>query len=255
MVNIVTGKGLKKGIEICRWRAAYPLVIYQAGSDKVKRVKSLIKVFIWMIFLMSSPLRGEAGESQRVLLGEDEFAHYVTWEIAGCPASLERGKREVHLLHFRHDCPQSLEEKLALLGRMLEKLVPDPEDRRSIRTLFVGRLVVTFPEFAQRLARAASGDPDWDAKRPWKEPGYANRYVFRLLKEGNFFPELNTTLKPLGFTVEVASVEKILMARPEDIPFGDTLLEQGADPDTKLPFDALTWFQLQLPAIASPSTP
>ena len=255
MVERVTANGLKKGREICRRKTIFPLVIHQAGSHKITRVKSLIKFFIWILFLLSSPVKGETGESQIVLLSEDEFAHYVTWEIEGCPASLERPKKETHLLHFRHDCPQPLEGKLALLGRMLETLVPDPEDRRSIRTLFVGRLVVTFPEFAQRLAQAASGDPDWDAKRPWKEPGYSNRFVFGLLKEGNFFPELNATLEPLGYTVEVASVEKILMARPADIPFGDVLLEQGADPETRLPFDALTWFQLQSPANAPPSSP
>ncbi|MGD9850959.1 MAG: hypothetical protein AB7T38_06815 [Nitrospirales bacterium] len=197
------------------------------------------------MFLLSYPVAGEAGEGQVVILGEDEFVYHATWEMDGCRVSLERQKKESHLLHFRHDCLQALEKKLALLVHMLEKLVPDLEDRRTIRTLFVGRIVQTFPEFAQRLARAASGDPNWDGKRPWREPGYSNRFVFQLMKEGNLFPELTAKLEPLGYAVEVASVEKILMAKPKDIPFGDMLLEQGANPKTKLPFDALTWFHLK----------
>ncbi len=35
------------------------------------------------------------------------------------------------------------------------------------------------------------------------------------------------------------------MAKPKDISFGSWLLEQGADPHTKLPFDAMTWFHLE----------
>lgn len=148
------------------------------------------------MFLLSYPVKGEAGEGQGVILVEDEFALQAIWKMDGCRASLERQKKESYLLHFRNDCHQALEEKLALLGRMLETLVPDFEDRRTIRTLFVGRIVQTFPEFAQRLARAASRDPNWDGKRPWREPGYSNRFVFQLMKESNLFPELFVKLEP-----------------------------------------------------------
>ncbi len=248
-------KELTRSREICLWQAMSPSVLHQAVDNKINSVKNLIGFFFWIMFLLSYPVTGEAGEGQDVILGEDEFAHQATWEMDGCRASLERPKKESHLLHFRNDCHQALEEKLALLGRMLETLVPDFEERRTIRTLFVGRIVQTFPEFAQRLARAASGDPDWDAKRPWKEPGYSNRFVFQLMKEGSLFPELNATLEPLGYGVEVASVEKILMAKPKDIPFGGVLLEQGADPETKIPFDALTWFHLKPISNIPPPSP
>ena len=186
-------------------------------------------------------------------MGEDKFALHAKVEIDGCRASLERRMKESHVLHFRNDCQQPLDEKLSLLKIMLETLVPDPDDRKAIRTLFVGRLVRPFPKVAQRMAMAASPSLDWDAKRPWKEPGYSNRFVFQLMKEETVFPELIAILEPLGYEVQIASVEKILMAKPKDISFGEALLEQGAAPKTKLPFDALTWFHLEpIPTPASP---
>ena len=124
-------------------------------------------------------------------------------------------------------------------------MIPQSEDRHTIRTLFVGRLVLTFPEIAQRLASAASESPEWDAKKAWKESGYSNRFVLQLLKQDHLFPELQEALDEFGFQVHIASVEKILMAKPKDISFGSWLLEQGADPQTKLPFDAMTWFHLE----------
>jgi len=196
-----------------------------------------------LIFLSYFPI-SEAKSLQPLVLVEDEFAHKVTTDLDGCRASLERRKKELNYLHFRNDCPQPLEAKLTLLSAMIEMLIPEAEDRHTISSLFVGRLVLTFPEIAQRLAKSASESPEWDQKRPWKEPGYSNRFVLQLMKHDNLFPELSETLKGFGYKVQVASVEKILMAKPKDTSFGDQLLEEGADPQIKLPFDALTWFSL-----------
>jgi hypothetical protein len=194
------------------------------------------------IVLLSAVVLGTAEATAPIVLVEGDYALRAIVDLDGCRASLERPKKELHYLHFRNDCQQPLEEKLALLKAMVETLVSDSEDRSTIRSLFVGRLVLTFPEFSQRLAKAASESPDWDPKRPWKEPGYSNRFVLHLMKQDNLFPELQTALDGFGYEVQVASVEKILMAKPKDIAFGDQLLEQGADPQIKLPFDAMMWF-------------
>jgi hypothetical protein len=186
-----------------------------------------------------------ADVSPEMVLTEDQSWQKAIMELDGCRVSLERRKVESDLLHFRHDCHQTLSEKLDLLKAMIKVLVPDLEGRRTIHTLFVGRLYPTFTEFAQRLGKVASESPEWDPKRPWKEPGYSNRFVFQLMRQENLFPELQKALDGFGYKVQVASVEKILIAKPKDIPFGSWLLEQGADPNTKLPFDAMTWFYLK----------
>ncbi|MDH5426743.1 MAG: hypothetical protein OEZ57_05870 [Nitrospirota bacterium] len=205
-----------------------------------------MKLFLSFVLLfLSSAVSGEMATLQPMALVEDEFSSRATVDIDACRASLERPNNHVSYLHFRNDCPQSLEEKLALLSAMIEMLIPDTEDRQTIRTLFVGRLVLTFPDIAQRLAKAASESSEWDAQRAWKEPGYSTRFVLQLLQQDHLFPELQEAMAGFGFQVHIASVEKILMAKPHDIKFGDWLLEQGAHPTIKLPFDALTWFHLE----------
>jgi len=197
-----------------------------------------------LIIFLSYSILSQAEPLQPLVRMEDEFAHTVTTDLDGCRASLERPNNHLNYLHFRNDCPQPLEAKLRLLSAMIEELLPESEDRHDIRTLFVGRLVLTFPDIAQRLAKSASESPEWEQKRPWKEPGYSNRFVLQLIKQDNLFPELSEALKGIGYKVQVASVEKILMAKPKDTSFGDQLLEEGADPQITLPFDAMTWFSL-----------
>jgi len=178
---------------------------------------------------------------------EDEFAHKVILNIHGCRASLERPKNNPSYLHFRHACGQSLQEKSILLISMIEILVPDFTERSTIHTLFVGRLLLTFPDIAQRVAKAASELTEWDPQRAWKEPGYSNRIFFQLLKQPHIFQEIKGALATFGYEVQVAWVEKVLMAEPKDLLFGAWLLAQGADPKTKLPFDAMVWFNLSNP--------
>ena len=213
--------------------------------NRMRQIRLAMSSLMALSVLVCALAMSHAQDSPGILLTEDEFERQAVTELDGCRVSLERRKKEAHLLHFRHDCRQPLEEKLALLKKLLETLVPDLDDRKALRTLFVGRLAVTFPELAQRVALAASQHQDWDYKRAWKESGYSNRFFLQLISEQDIFPELQDMLATLGFEVQVASVEKILMAKPKNIPFGPWLLEHGADPITKLPFDALTWFHLE----------
>ncbi len=201
--------------------------------------------FIFLFFLLIIEVSGAAEPTLAPVFVENEYGKKATMELDGCQASLERPTQQPDYLHFRNDCQQPLKEKLGLLKSMIEMLIPTSEDRHTIRTLFVGRLVLTFPEFAQRLAKAASESPEWDAKRAWKEPGYSNRFVLQLLKQDHLFPELGKVLAAFDYQVHISSVEKILMAKPQDISFGSWLLEQGAHPQIKLPFDAMTWFHLE----------
>ncbi len=183
---------------------------------------------------------------------EDEFSHKALIDLDGCQVSLERSKKDMHYLHFRHGCPQLLEEKLRLFQSMVEVLLPDVEDRFAITTLFVGRLVRTFPEYAQRLATIALESPEWDPKRAWSDSGYSNGVVMKFLQSPQFFLEMNDVLSELGFKGSVVSVEKVLMGMPHDLPFGLDLQAHPTALRTRLPFDAMTWLHLE-PIAPSPS--
>ena len=223
-------------------------------SPKNCAKNSIVFLLVFWIFL-ADPIGSLGYDIPDITLVEDEYEHRAIVELEECRVSLERRKKESHLVRYRHDCPQSLEQKLTLLKAMFLDLIPDKDDQKTIRTLFVGRILVTFPEFARRVSKAAVESPDWDPKRPWKEPGYSNKIFFNLMKKESIFPELKKIFGSLGYKIQVASVEKILMAKPQDIPFGSWLLEEGADPGTKLPFDAMTWFHLEpLPDPGLPSS-
>ncbi len=198
---------------------------------------------------LAQPISGievlEDGQEEKALIRRDQ-----------CTFSLERRKKEPGLFHFRYHHTQSLiadechrmvalEDKLEVLEALIVTLVPEPHERNSIHTLFAGRLVKTFPELAKRIALAAAISEDWDDKRAWKESGYANRSVRHWFMSPDVHRELADMLERLGFRIRSFSVEKVLMAKPQDIPFGDKLLEEGANPNSKLPFDAMTWVILE----------
>lgn len=181
--------------------------------------------------------------------GQEEQARLL---LGQCQFSLERRKTEPNLLHLRFFHAESLktdecnrvlvlEDKLKVLEALINTLVPEPHERRSIHTVFIGRLVKTFPELAERLTLAAVKSEDWDDKRSRKESGYSNRSVRHWLLSPDVHKELADMLERLGFRIRSFSVEKVFVAKPRDIPFGAKLLEAGAHPNIKLPFDAMTW--------------
>jgi len=182
----------------------------------------------------------------------DAHSRRIEAQVDGCAVSLEWRAVEPELIHYRNECSQSTEDKAALLASMLQKLLAECGAGCRPRTLFVGRMVETFPAFAQRLALAAFRSRAWDSVRARRESGFANRFCADLARQPGMFSELETALRPLGFAVSLTAVEKVLIARPKETPFGDWLLVQGVAPRSRVPFDALTWFRLASTVPAKP---
>lgn len=201
------------------------------------------------LLIAIAPLVGAAslfaGDSlPQFAIENDRGTTRVVAHVHGCRVSLERRTVEAHLLHLRHGCKQTLDEKMVLLQAMIEMLVPEPQARRNIHTLFIGRLVTTFPELAKRLAHAAARHPDWNPSRERQVPGSTNRFVATLAREAQILTELERAVAQAGYRVQAVSVEKVLIAPAQRLPFGTWLVEQGVAPDARLPFDALTWLRL-----------
>jgi hypothetical protein len=213
------------------------------------------RLLLALSFLVVAAAPGIGELSPTLKIHSDGDGLRVEAKVKECRASLERRYAEPRLLHFRNDCDQPLAEKVELLGRMIAELLPQAADRREIDSLFVGRLLLTFPDYARRLAKAASETPDWKPTRGWEDPGYANRVVREIANGAPIYLELQAVLRGLGYGAQVSGVEKVLMARPRDLAFADWLAAQGVDPNTRLPFDAMTWFRLspvQRPKLHSP---
>jgi hypothetical protein len=166
--------------------------------------------------------------------------------VDGCPVALESEPAEHGLfLRYRNDCPQPLADKLALLGGLAGALVPQPGPEKL--TLFVGRIVVTFPDIACEVAQTARARSAWDARRARKDSGYANSAFTTLLGAAPSVQLLSDTLAPWRLRLTRVSVEKVLADKPGRTPLANRI--GGTAP---VPFDALTYFIFEREAAANP---
>ena len=175
---------------------------------------------------------------------DDPATARITAVVEGCTATLERRRAEARVIHLRNECPQAAADKAALLARMVEALLPDAAARSAIESLFLGRLVRSFPDLATRLARAASASADWDPARARRQPERANALVYRLATEVALYTEIEAALRPLGWRVRPGPVEKVLIAPARDTPIREALLAQGVAAGTLVPYDAMVWLRL-----------
>ena len=131
-----------------------------------------------------------------------------------------------NILHLRSQSELPLKEQVAIISRILKKL---PKERR-FHTFFIGRLLNAFGAdrtLSERLSLAASQSALWDKEKGRPRSGHANQCVKEIANQAMIYPELREMFAKHGYEIEVSSVEKVLI-----------------DPQTKLPYDCLTWFSL-----------
>ena len=130
------------------------------------------------------------------------------------------------ILHLRSQSELPLKEQVAIISRILKKL---PKERR-FHTFFIGRLLNAFgtdKTMSERLSLAASQSSLWDKAKGRPRSGHANQCVKEIANQTMIYPELREIFAKHGYEIEVSGVEKVLI-----------------DPQTKLPYDCLTWFSL-----------
>jgi hypothetical protein len=131
-----------------------------------------------------------------------------------------------HILRLRSKSELPLKEQVGIISRILNK-VPK---KRKFRTFFIGRLIHVFGAdrtLSERLSLAASQSPLWDKEKGRPRSGHENKFVKEIANQAMIYPELQEMFAQHGYEIQVASVEKVLI-----------------DPQTKLPYDCMTWFSL-----------
>jgi len=199
---------------------------------EIKRVIVLLTLFYlgFVPFVM-----GASADSLALKKFSTEHDTGVEMTHEGCRASLERSRVDPDFLRLRFSHVEfrlemgfpsgchflSIDDRVVLLGRMIEMLVPDPDDRRTIHFLSVGRIEHTFPEVAQRLAKTAGKHPDWPGvrKRNRISPGAAEGFVSQIGNEAKVFPEIESALAPVGYRVYFAQMEKVLIRPAKKLPY------------------------------------
>lgn len=167
-------------------------------------------------------------------------------------ASTQAGDRRVTLevranepaLVLRADGPLAVDALATALPPLLSSLFPDGAMPDGLRSLSAPR-IETLPWLSERLAFAASRDPDWDATRGRARRGHENAVVGALLRREDLVRELAAPFARYGLAVQSVSAEKVLVGRAATLPFADRLRAAGVPDGARLPFDAQLWLRFQ----------
>jgi hypothetical protein len=105
-------------------------------------------------------------------------------------------------------------------------------DAPPLRGLGLGR-AVNLPWISEHLARAALHEPRWDTARGRDRKGDINGLAAALLSQPAFLRRLDAPFAGSAWAVRAVSVEKVLVAKAQDILPG---AGRG-----RVPFDAQVW--------------
>ncbi|OGP93357.1 MAG: hypothetical protein A2Z19_07020 [Deltaproteobacteria bacterium RBG_16_54_18] len=170
-------------------------------------------------------------EGPKIIIQYDRDAKETVYALADKSLSLtvyDTAGNE-HILRLRSNSKLPLKEQVGILTRMLKKL---PKERK-FRSFFVGRLIEAFGAdrtMSERLSLAASKSPLWEQAKGDPRIGSENKFVKEIANQAMIYPELKELFVRHGYEIQIANVEKVLI-----------------DPQTKLPYDCLTWFSLSRP--------
>jgi hypothetical protein len=183
---------------------------------------SLILFFVFSVVLPKGP---------KIVVLYDPLTKETVYALEDKSISLTTDDTEgdEHILHLRSRSELPLKEQVAIISRIVKKL---PKER-GFRTFFVGRLIHAFgadKTMSERLSLAASKSPLWDQAKGDPRIGHENKFVKEIANRAMIYPELKEMFASHGYEIQVSTVEKVLI-----------------DPQTKLPYDCITWFSLSKP--------
>ena len=164
----------------------------------------------------------------KIILQHNKDIKQTVYSVEDNSLSLTTYDTEIneHVLRLRSKSDLPLKVQVKIISKILKK-VPK---KRQFRTFFIGRLMNAFgtdKTLSERLSLAASKSPLWDKEKGRPRSGHENQCVKEIANQTMIYPELREMFAKHGYEIEISSVEKVLI-----------------DPQTKLPYDCLTWFSL-----------
>lgn len=211
-----------------------------------RRTPQIIRgVAVFVMAVLASVVFDASARAAEPPITTTSSADVTTFSVAfaDCTARLIRQAGEP-VLTYENACHQELDTKVATLARMLDTALPGRLDRADGVMLRVESLAETFPEFAKRLAQAASRSPEWYGERAKRDPGFGNPLVVKVANTTPIYRELQEALRPLDLRVQLVRVANVQVALPADTPFRFWLADRGINPREQVPFDAEAWFRV-----------
>lgn len=151
------------------------------------------------------------------------------------------------ILRLRSNSTRPFKNQVDLLSNIVKRVFKEI-DKQSIHTLFIGRLISAFcknnTEMSERLALSADTSSLWDTAKGSGVSAHENIAVKAIANEAHIFAELSKIFAEHMLDIRVTRVEKVLIAQPDMIPFGDKLRNKGVKSTSRVPYDCLTWFSI-----------
>ena len=179
-------------------------------------------------------------QSQETTYTATSGACRISWIVSSL--AINRG-----VVRQRSACSRPLAEQVPLIAKVMSKVLSEPSDAATLRTLYWGRL---YPDgqpdsaLAMRLALAAKRSELWDAVRGRPRTGNVNNQVRKLANNALIYAELREMFQKSGLDIQVAAVEKVLVAPAGKLPFFEQLPKGEIKATDRLPYDCMTWFSV-----------
>jgi|SRR3989339_486402 len=116
----------------------------------------------------------------------------------------------------------SIQTQLPPLKTLLSEV---QKKEKKMRSTLYWQTTKSYPEFFARMSDAAQKYPAWSRR---SGHGNDNELMVKIANENQVYPELTELFSSLGYTVKVASVEKVI-----------------ADSITEMPIDFMLWFRVE----------
>jgi hypothetical protein len=191
-------------------------------SIKLLLLLLIVVVALVLVFVVLLP------KGPKITIRQDSELKQTVYSLVDNSISMTTYDTELNedILRLRSKSDLPLKEQVGIISKILKKV---PKKRR-FRTFFIGRLLNAFGAdrtLSERLSLAASQSPLWDQAKGDPRIGHENKFVKEIANQAMIYPELKEMFAKHGYEIEVSSVEKVLI-----------------DPQTKLPYDCMTWFSL-----------
>jgi hypothetical protein len=193
----------------------------------IKRVLllSVVAVAVTLIFVFFLP------KGPKIIILHDRDSKETIYSLADKSISLTTYDTEGNedILRLRSHSTLPLKEQVAILSGILKKI----PKARKLRAFSVGRLIEAFGAdrtMSERLKLAASRSPLWEQAKGDPRIGHENKFVKEIANQAMIYPELKELFARHGYKIEISTVEKVLI-----------------DPQSRLPYDCITWFSLSRP--------
>lgn len=206
-------------------------------------IEKIIIAFIYFIPIVLS------AQNLNIIIHTDTLTHTKSYT---CNTANAEYKIEVYLndinkgiIRYRFTGYIPLKDQLPVLNELFKKVF---ENNHQIifHTLAWGRLNDDSNKdytLARRLAHAAFESELWNSVTGKSFNGNTNAFVKSLANQADIFPELKELFAPFGYSINISSVEKVLVLPVMQLPFHESL-PADIPVDARLPFDCQTWFSL-----------